>query len=298
MIQKPDINLPFFTYGVFRPGEISFLCIKDYTKSITPLKIKGKLLLRDGITLYTHNEIDGVDGYLIDFNQNDTDKAYEVIKNLEPENLFEWGIINTLENKSFNILIGKSPKNGTEDIYESDWKTIWEDPFFKSAIEVLDEFEDEEFDFNLKPLFKLQMKYMLLWTIIERFTFFRYSLGGKPHNKNIRLSENPYFIEALKICGGGNRVVVRSDKPKDKYTFNINTPKKAIEYYYQIRCNITHRGKAVYNDYDKVKKSFYELFEITKFILKKTKEECDLILKNINENYDSAAIDNSSSPKL
>ena len=198
MIQKPDINLPFFSYGVFRPGEISFLCIKDYTKSITPLKIKGKLLLRDGITLYTHNEIDRVDGYLIDFNQNDADKAYKVINDLEPENLFEWGIIDTLENISFNILIGKSPKNGTEDILESDWKTIWEDPFFKSAIEVLDEFDDEEFDFNLKPLFKLQMKYMLLWTIIERFTFFRYSFKGNPSSKNTKLSLDPYFIEALK----------------------------------------------------------------------------------------------------
>jgi hypothetical protein len=282
-----DINdkLPFFSYGFFRPGEISFLGIKDFVSTAKPMTIEGDLVLRDGITLFKNSKHHKVDGYLIEFKSDCGTEAYSFINSLEPKKLFEWRQ-NIFESVLFNILYGIKPELGSDDIREADWQTIWKDPFFTSAMEVLIEFPNEEFEWNLKPLFKLQMKYMLLWTILERFSFLRYSIGGGPTARNKLLSENKYFQEALKKYVKVDRIVYSTENPDNKTTLCADNPKKSIEYYYQVRSNITHRGKAMMRDYYTVKDSFTELFDITKYILNKTKDECEIIKKEYETRND------------
>jgi hypothetical protein len=72
-------SLPFFSYGFFRPGEISFLGIKDYVKNAKPLKIEGDLVLRDGVTLFKDSKNQMVDGYLISFKPEFENEAYSFI---------------------------------------------------------------------------------------------------------------------------------------------------------------------------------------------------------------------------
>jgi len=280
-----NVQLPFFSYGFFRPGEISFLGIKDFVSTAKPITIEGDLVLRDGVTLFKDSKHQKVDGYLIEFKSECASEAYSFINSLEPKKLFKWRQ-NTFESILFNILYGVKPDRGSDDIREADWQTIWKDPFFTSAMEVLSEIPNEDFEWNLKPLFKLQMKYMLLWTILERFSFLRYSIGGGPTARNKLLSENKYFQEALKEYVKSERIVFSSEDPDNKTTLCADNPKKSIEYYYQVRSNITHRGKAVTRDYDTVKNSFNELFDITKYILDKTKHECEEIKKEYEARKD------------
>ena len=70
----------------------------------------------------------------------------------------------------------------------------------------------------------------------------------------------PFFTYGV-FRPGEKREIVRFDDPKTKITFIPKNPKKSIEYYYQVRCNITHRGKTVYADYEKVKMSFHEFLQ-------------------------------------
>lgn len=277
-----NINLPFFSYGFFRPGEISFLGINNFVCSARPLRIQGDLVLRDGITLFKESTAEAVDGYLITFYQSQEKDAYSFIDSLEPKKLFKWkekeygGI-------KFNILYGIKPEKGTDDIRESGWNTIWEDPFFSSAIDVLHEFKVGQFSWDLKPLFQLQMKYMLLWTIIERFSFLMYSLGAGPSERNKKLSENRYFKDALLKFVKKEREIYSADNPEERFLLDPQNSKKSIEYYYKVRCNISHRGKAVIRDFDTVRDSFSELFCIIEYVINKTKEECDkLKLKYTN----------------
>ena len=72
-------------------------------------------------------------------------------------------------------------------------------------------------------------------------------------------------------------VLFSTEDPDDKTTLSAQNSKKSLDYYYQVRCNITHRGKAVIRDHDTVENSFNELFNITKYILDKTKYECQII---------------------
>lgn len=267
-------QLPFFTYGIFRPGEISFLGIKDFVSTAEPMTIKGDLVLRDGLTLFKDSKHQTVDGFLIKFKSEFESKAYSFIDSLEPKKLYRWRE-NKFNDISFKILYGVKPGRGSDDIREADWQTIWDDPFFTHAMDVLSEIPTEEFDWEFKSLFKLQMKYMLLWTILERFSFLRYSLGGGPSARNKLLAEDIYFKEALKEYVKSERTVFSSEDPDRKTILNAKNSKKSLEYYYQVRSNITHRGKGVIKDYDTVKSSFNELYDITKYILEKTKDECD-----------------------
>lgn len=276
-------TLPFFSYGFFRPGEISYLGIKDFVSSVVAMSIEGDLVLRDGVTLYKDSKTQNVDGFLISFLPEFADDAYSFINSLEPAKLFKWRE-KEFNGTLFNVLYGVKLDNGSDDIREADWQTVWEDPFFTSAIEVLSEIPSERFEWNLKPLFKLQMKYMLLWTILERFSFLRYSFGGGPSARNKLLAENIYFKEALLEFVNEERTVFSSEDPDNKHTLSILNPKKSLDYYYKVRCNITHRGKAVKRDHDTVEKSFNELFEITKYILEKTKVECNTIREKYETN--------------
>jgi hypothetical protein len=278
-------SIPFFSYGFFRPGEISFLGIKDYVKNAKPFKIEGELVLRDGLTLFKDSKRQMVEGFLISFKPENEIEAYSFINSLEPKKLFKWREIKFNE-ISFNILYGVKPDRGSDNIKEADWNSIWEDPFFTSALEVLDDIPNENFEWNLKPLFKLQMKYMLLWTILERFTFLRYSFGGGSSARNKLFAEDIYFKEALLLYVKNERSVYSSEDPDNKTTLNAQNPKKSLEYYYQVRCNITHRGKAVTRDHDMVMDSFNELFNITKYVLDKTKNECELIKKEYEARKD------------
>jgi len=59
-------------------------------------------------------------------------------------------------------------------------------------------------------------------------------------------------------------------KPEEALRLDPTDPTESIKYYYQVRCNLSHRGKAAYNDGETVRKSLRELQCIFKDILSST----------------------------
>ena len=57
------------------------------------------------------------------------------------------------------------------------------------------------------------------------------------------------------------------------YTLNSEKPYDSIHYYYTIRCNVAHRGKALYNDDELIRQSLKELLGIFKDILNESFDE-------------------------
>jgi hypothetical protein len=138
---------------------------------------------------------------------------------------------------------------------------------------MLREFKLPEWDIELRGSFKIQMNYMFLWTIIERFTFLRYSLGGVPNSRIKSLANNEHFILGLKKYVKKERKIFDTQTLKH-YTLSLNEPKKAIDYYYKVRSNLTHRGKGISKDYYILIDCYKELLNITEFVIKNTMEEC------------------------
>ena len=264
-----DISKPFFSYGIFKPGQLGYYRIENYVenKKIS-CYVNHRLLTRDGIPIL-HDTKEGItEGALLKFSDDSKKKAYQSIIEIEPDHHYKWGIINVTTNRekeiSANVLFGKSPDRGSANADQNNYDGK-KDPLFNDAFDLIREIIDRSRHFNseVKKIFELQMAYMLLWTVIERYTTLRYDLNQTPMERIYQLKDDPNFCKVLKEVVEKKRTVFRSDNPRTRVILDPNNPKSAINYYYQIRSNIVHRGKAIYHDYDKLFLSINELLTIT-----------------------------------
>jgi hypothetical protein len=266
-----DPILPFFTYGLFRPGQIGYGSIRCFLSgSEEGWFARGELLERDGLPVLADGSHD-VSGCLIRFKPEHSIAVYTAINSIEPDRLYRWAVAEVQRDgvcERANVLVGRSPRKGSNHAeYE-----IWDgqkEPLFTAALAVIEKSLERygEFDWNLEPFFQLQMAYMLLWTAIERFVSFKYHLGDRVTEKVFKLADDPVFASALRERVRTGRQVYRTDDPSKKAVLDATNPKKALEYYYQIRSNITHRGKTAIRDHEMLLASLSELLGIFKEVL-------------------------------
>jgi hypothetical protein len=266
-----QIDLPFFTYGLFRPGQIGFGGLRQFVASCEAgWHTKGHLLDRDGLPVLDKGE-DKIPGVLIRFRDGDEKAAYEVVARIEPDKLYRWETVDVHKARASvkaNVLLGRKPSRGSHPLEDDEWDGSKE-PLFDLALKVVEETveQNRQFEWDLKPLFRLQMAYMLLWTAIERFAAFKYHLGERATEKVFQLASEPAFVSGVSQLVKEKREVVKTDDPGTKVTLEPANPGKALAYYYQVRSNITHRGKAAVRDHEILVKSLDELLELFRRVL-------------------------------
>jgi len=268
------IDLPFFAYGIFKPGQLSFFRIKELTKETIEGTVYGILKERDGIPLLVEHNSHKVKGCLIYFYSGKENDAYDQIIKIEPGEVYRWSEVKVNDDMMANVLLGKREQRGSSDLEhfkEWDGKS---DPFFREGIEEVETILKDNPDFNLeyRSLFRLQMAYTLLWSAIERYAGLRYHLGKNATKKVLQIANEKCFSSSLKRNVKCVRHVF-STTDLSKYTLDPNDPNKSINYYYQVRSNAVHRGKVVTHDFDTMKSSLKELLKIFKDLLNETFKE-------------------------
>ena len=315
-----NTNLPFFAYGFFKSDELAYHSIEKYvdkekTKSII---VNGFLYEKDGIPVFSRKFIAGkspysVQGDLIFFTSNtEAEEAYNVIKEIEPGNIYCWGTINLYNNQEAtaanvlyasygmlnnedntlkgSIMLKRSVDRveGHADPADNDKGAAWHgycDALFTEGMKYLQEkfFDNPAFD-NLRgpfilsnqsyyTLFGLQMAYIFLWTIIERHNSIKYGLNLKSSSQRSLMAQDDLFKEAVKRIGDDFSFnytgIFASDSGRSR-SFSEDWEEK-LETYYQIRCNVAHRGKGGHDatDYPKLKGAFFDMFAIMQYMLKK-----------------------------
>jgi hypothetical protein len=265
-------TLPFFAYGLFRGGQLGFLSLAAHLQWRLPgAKVAGRLLLRDGLPVLNVEDAQcAVEGDVLAFRTDAGPAAYEAISLLEPDQQYVWGEVSCTTGELVNVLLGKDVLRGAHEP-DVPWNGR-DDPLFKEALEVVEEalvpgvFTDVAFD--PKPLFRYEAAYLLLWTAIERYAALRYSLGTNVMKKVLAIATEPAFQHALMHAFAEKKVprMIYTAKPTasrlEKITLNPNNPKKALEYYYGVRSNMVHRGKAAFRDLEHVQDSLRELLPI------------------------------------
>ena len=273
---RPPNNreLPFFAYGIFKPNQLAYSKIEGYVRRAMPVETEYRMMMRDGVPILVHKQTNEpyTKGYLIYFNEGDYDKAYKVISKTEPALLYEWEEINIGNNKA-NALMGINPDMGSAyPEYDDDDFKGENDPFFKEALELIEENlnVNEGYGFlNVKKFFNLQMNYMLLWSAIERYSSLKYGNKGKGENNRAFANEKAFQEGLKKYCNGWKRPVYSSEDLRE-YRFTTDKPQIAIRYYYTLRCNVVHRGKAVHQDEEMLRECLEELLNIFKDVLEDT----------------------------
>ncbi len=283
-----DTSLPFFAYGFLKPGEIAYPRIQEFVEE-PPVEatVVATLWLRDGLLFLKPPERGRlargstdrrVQGSLLRFAPPKADAAYEAIATLEPQDLYRWETADVLTERGredANVLVGRRPdRGGAEEWYGGEWRSI-DDPLFREALwEVERMIADESRSGNSEDLgmfFRKQMAYLLLWSSIERYVSLRYKIGGNNVLAKIRrLAGEDAFQEALREVVKDTRVIYRANDPEDRVKLDPSDPRRSIEYYYQIRSNMAHRGKAAIRDRKIVGDALLELLTIHKRVLAAT----------------------------
>jgi hypothetical protein len=281
-MQMPsDTSLPFFSYGIFRVGGIGFISVKEYINKVDKNKRAiGKLLVRDGIPILDTQEVSASTiGDIFYFTDAERDKAYGKIVDLEPEKYYSW-VVQNIDGINVNLLSGVKAKNGSVVAENLFWDSWNDDALFTTAFEIIEE-ELERVGIKFvdgKRFLKLQMLYLLLWTSIERYLGLRYSFRGAEISSKIRsLSNNSNFAEMLIKYTEHSRYrkIYSTDRADDALRFDCHNAKKSLEYFYQVRCNITHRGKAALGDSDLVEQCLRDLYRVYKEFLNAEKRDAE-----------------------
>ncbi len=283
-----DITIPFFAYGIFQPGQIAYFKLEPFVESATKAEINGNLAIRDGLALYTSGGSNIVDGYALSFKPDCVKTAYEEIAGLEPDHYYKWATISS-KGKKYNVLEGKYPGRGGRPIDDKESLDSWKDPMFTAALAVIkEEIDSAKYDWDFHNFFRLQMAYMLLWSSIERYLTLRYRLGGDRVVDKIKLLDaDKMFVTGLKkYVTEETQPLYRTDNPKERdLRLDPANPKRSREYYYQMRSNITHRGKSQVRDYERLKYALETLTFIFQNMLHSAGQEAEAIKRQIDEAY-------------
>ncbi len=289
MKQPTDTSRPFLAYGIFRPGQLAFFQLADLVRDrIDSVAIPGRLLVRDGLPLVELGSPNTatIAGALLRFRPGAEGLAYERIAEMEPDEQYRWDTID-LDVGEVNILVARSPQRGSESWEfqdHEDWDG-WRDPVFTDALAVVEETLLASPDFDpgdMRPTFRLQMAYLLLWSSIERYLSLRYHFGAKQEGSRVttyglvrKLANEAAFARSLEHHVTRTDRIFRADDPGHYEDLDPADPKKSLGYYYQVRSNITHRGKSAVRDHRRLSATLSELLLVFRAVLADAKAEAE-----------------------
>lgn len=292
-----NTNLPFFAYGFFKPDELAYNQIRQYSEGqAEDAYAYGYFYEKDGVPILRLCDRNDrgymVTGSIIKFTRWKQKKAYSVISAMEPPELYRWETIKVFQKgrkKSVNILVysGDGATNGTIPGAEriEDRSFYWvcrDDPLMGAGMNYLREtyFQPlaECHRGTRKPvpifsqgfwgkIFQMQMAYVFLWTILDRYKSLKYGLTIGIAKGNEKLASDHYWQDAVQQIED----TLQTD-PLDLITKGINSLKNDFEdtlmdRFYSIRCNAVHRGKAVNNDEGILIQTFLLLYPIVSYII-------------------------------
>lgn len=284
-LKKPDtlelpknINLPFLTYGFFKPGQVAFSQIENYTskRNITPVYIEATLKDINGMPVLIDEYDEGnkpVKGYIIEF-LNNKKTPYNKICNSKDSHLYSWKTTE-YNGKQINVLVSADTEkmrelfnnpdisNSIENRYDYDWRN---DPVFnytpKFIESRLDDLAEKIYSagndtYKQSLLFvEVQSLYMVLWSALDRFLTFRYTQYQKTNVK--KLAKEEFFKNALIEHVRTSYTVISTQNLK-KIDLDPYSPLCAAFYYYTLRNNVVHNGK---NNVNEVRMLFDALREL------------------------------------
>ena len=268
-------NLPFITYGSFKPGELRFSLIKSFVASFETISIVGRLKEKDGIPIFYNFKKQSEKGedyraIKVYFKKGKEHLAYQIISGSEPNTYYQWTIF-----EGCNLLKGIDDLKGLKDFMDFSW-SFKHDPYFSQGLISSMKLKNSELstqDYSIDQdffrFFCNQAAYMLLWTIIERFCALKYG-NIKPTQNIKRLAEDSEINWNI-IVDIVNRsdIIYRSNEigTKEKLTPRSSI-KKILNYYYSLRSNMVHRGKNAFEDIARINKAFDELYQIVDNLIK------------------------------
>lgn len=274
-------SLPIFVYGTLMEGQPGFHQLEKFAPRVSTAQVPGLLYLRDGLPLLDLGNGGPVTGQLLAFPEETQEEALGIICQFEPPEHYEWRQVETLNGVRANALQGRYlNRGGTESAPGSCW-SLDMDPVFSDALEVVrstanvhagEAFPNSPEKVDWNRAFHIQMAYLLLWSVLERFSALAIGPAVNPNKRISELGRLEAVLDAVKSLDSPVRKVFDSRKPNVKpYVLDVREkPEKAMGYYYAVRSNLSHRGKGAWRDAETVRLSLNELLTVMTAVLMNT----------------------------
>ena len=290
MCLPKDITLPFFAYGFFKPGELAYHQIEKYVGGSTEKAcVYGRFYEKDGVPILKpddgKDERHKVRGVIMVLRE----EAYNRISQIEPSALYQWSTVQAyrkLNEVTVNILVYAGDDSNIDEIPGAElieeeipeWH-CHEDPLMNKGMNYLrykyfnpvvenqqinrySIFSNEFYE----NIFQMQMAYVFLWTIMDRYKSLKYGLIKNISDGNKILSQSALWKKSIRhLCRNLDmrnrdvlRAIVRTNETRSRYNL--------MDRFYSIRCNAVHRGKAVHHDGELLTQAFLLLYTIMTYI--------------------------------
>jgi hypothetical protein len=267
LISAPsNTSLPVFVYGFLKPGELAYSIVEAFVEKSIRANVRGMLRIRDGLPLLTAGN-GTVDGYLL----YPKGGLYKAICRFEPRAQYRWNTIETRERTLANVLLGRSPNKGSASLEAERFSSLDDILLADGPRAVRRTLRRAHRGDEVDRFFEVQMAYLLLWSIVERFMSLRYGPWLEPHDKIEKFGSDNLWSSALASIAGGieqGALVVDSRDPDDVYRLDVTKPLGSLRYFYQFRCNIVHRGKDAMVETIRLKRAAMQLMDCTKAVWK------------------------------
>jgi hypothetical protein len=229
------------------------------------------------------------------FDADSLSAAWDAIAAFEPGAQYEYDLVAVdVEGRrvTANTLVGRDLGQGTAPDPVQRWSAALDPVFAEGLTEVLTmaletapcglpgQPDDLEF---WKRYFRLQATYLLLWSIVERYTALRFGPALPPSKRISRLNADPDFKAAVREAGAVPHVVYDARDPSKKHTLRADGT-DAASYFYQVRCNLSHRGKSAYRDGQLVLKALVELHDSMRILLRRQVHRLDQRWEALRDN--------------
>lgn len=278
MDRPPDFDAPLFAYGALKPGEFAHAQVAKHvsTSTLAMLADHG-LRSRDGLPLLVESPGARVRGALLRF--DDAQAAYEVVCQFEPRKHYRWapeGVTVVCDDREVraNALLPRKPRAGADLEHVEEWYTA-DDPVFTAGLPAAAEIAHpwvwmphDENGFPWEGFFRVQAAYLLLWSVVERVAALRFGPALDPMRRINNLGDLPsmrHWLAAAQVRMTERRVVDSRD-PGDGVSLR-DDGSNAWGYWYQIRNNLSHRGKGSVRDRKIVNEAFIDVHDVTRLLL-------------------------------
>lgn len=193
---------------------------------------------------------------LLFFPGGKADEARQIVAGFEPGTQYRWNTTEAMteDGRSItaNVLAGAKLQRGVSGDPVPEWSAS-HDPVLGEGLAEVRRLVLEAAPHGVqaqpdgpefwRQFFRLQASYLLLWSVVERYTALRYGPALEPGDRVRRLGNDPAFQAALKTLGAKPDSVVDSRDPTDTIKLGPDGTGGA-RYYYGVRSNLSHRGRA------------------------------------------------------
>lgn len=274
----PLQNRPLFVYGALKPDELAFQQIAAFVSTHSPAAASGHALRsRDGLPLLVNAPHHHVKGALLNF--VDCRAGYDAVRRFEPRKHYKWAPVGVSVGVSegamtANALVARSEDKGAEQEHVESWSCA-DDPVFTEGVPVAAalaapwlEVDKSGEGVPWQQLFHLQAAYLLVWTAVERVSALRFGPATPPGERLHALAglrDFPRWFQEADVRAGLRRVVDSRD-PNDHEDLRSDGS-NAWKYWYQVRSNMSHRGKGAHRDVDIVAKALVDVHDLLRLLL-------------------------------